>query len=180
MRFNLKKALIASLCLCFVIGSVALDYTPVSMSASALSDAEYKELISNLEKDQAQIEADLKDLKNDKSAQNAKKQTILSKVDNLQTQINICNTQLNSYNDQIEQLEEEIETKNKELEDARYAFKQRLRAIYMSGGTTASSLTVLMSADNFCDLFAITELMKSVSAYVMSLINKLFVYFKLN
>ena len=173
MRFNLKKALIAALCLCFVIGSVALDYTPVSMSASALSDAEYKELISNLEKDQAQIEADLKDLKNDKSAQNAKKQTILSKVDNLQTQINICNTQLNSYNDQIEQLEEEIETKNKELEDARYAFKQRLRAIYMSGGTTASSLTVLMSADNLSDLLAKTELTKSVSAYDKSLTNKL-------
>ena len=173
VHFNGRKFIILTLVLCFVLGSVALDYSPVTLSASALTTEEYKDLISNLEKDQAQIEAELKDLKNDKSAQNAKKQAILNKVDNLQSQINVCNDQLNSYTDQIEQLETDIKTKNQELEDARYAFKQRLRAIYMSGGTTASSLTVLMSADNLSDLLAKSELTKSVSAYDKALTNKL-------
>lgn len=173
VHFNGRKFIIITLVLCFVLGSVALDYSPVTLSASALTTEEYKDLISNLEKDQAQIEAELKDLKNDKSAQNAKKQAILNKVDNLQSQINVCNDQLNSYTDQIEQLETDIKTKNQELEDARYAFKQRLRAIYMSGGTTASSLTVLMSADNLSDLLAKSELTKSVSAYDKALTNKL-------
>lgn len=173
MHFNIKKIIITVLCLCFVIGSVSLDYSPIDMSASAISTSEYEDLISELEKDQAQIEEELEGLKNDKSAQNEKKEAILNKVDNLQSQIDICNSQLNSYNDQIEQLETDIETKNKELEDARYAFKQRLRAIYMSGGTTASSLTVLMSADNLGDLLAKTELTKSVSAYDKALTTKL-------
>ena len=79
VHFNGRKFLITILVFCFVFGSVALDYSPAALSASALSTEEYKELISNLEKDQAEIEAELKDLKNDKSAQNAKKQAILNK-----------------------------------------------------------------------------------------------------
>ena len=174
MRLTLKKIIVTVLCLSMTAGALLFD-APFScgVTASALTDSEYKTLISELEKDQAQIEADIKELKNDKSAQNERKQAILSKVDNLQSQIDICTNQLDGYNEQIEQLGKDIEAKNKELEDARYAFKQRLRAIYMSGGITASSLTVLMSADNLSDLLVKTELTKSVSAYDKALTTKL-------
>ena len=174
MQLVFKRIVTVSLCLTLLFGCLVFD-TPLSdsTSVSALTDAQYKELISQLEKDQAEIDAEIKGLNSDKSAQNAKKQAILNKVDNLQTQIDVCNSQLNGYAEQIKQLEADIATKNQELEDARYAFKQRLRAIYMSGGTAASSLTVLMSADNLSDLLAKTELTKSVSAYDKALTNKL-------
>ena len=174
MQLVFKRIITVFLCLTLLFGCLVFDtQLSKSTSVSALTDAQYKELISQLEKDQAEIDAEFKGLNSDKSAQNAKKQAILNKVDNLQTQIDVCNSQLNGYAEQIKQLESDIATKNQELEDARYAFKQRLRAIYMSGGTTASSLTVLMSADNLSDLLAKTELTKSVSAYDKALTNKL-------
>ena len=150
-----------------------LDFSPLTVSVEAKSTEEYKDLIAELEKEQAEIQKEIEALKNDKSAQNAKKEAILRKIDNLQSQINACTAQLDSYDQQTGALQGEIATKYKELDAARFAYMQRLRAIYMSGGITASGLAVLLSADSLSDFLAKSELTRSINAYDSALNNKL-------
>lgn len=170
---HFKRLVILILCLCCVLGSVCLDFSPLSVSAEAKSVEDYKDLIAELEKEQAEIQKEINDLKNDKTAQNAKKEAILRKVDNLQSQINACTAQLDSYDQQTGVLQSEIAAKYDELDAARFAYMQRLRAIYMNGGITANSLAVLLSADSLSDLLAKSELTRSINAYDSALYDKL-------
>ena len=170
---HFKRIVVFLLCLCCVMGSVVFDFSPLSVSAEAKSTEEYKDLIAELEKEQAEIQKEIEALKNDKTAQNAKKEAILRKIDNLQSQINACTAQLDSYDQQTGALQGEIATKYKELDAARFAYMQRLRAIYMNGGITASGLSVLLSAESLSDLLAKTELTRSINAYDSALNNKL-------
>ena len=169
-----KRLVVLVLCLCFVLGSVCFDWSFMTTSASAAMSAnDYQSLIDQLEKDQQEIQKEINSLKNDKTAQNAKKEAILKKVDNLQSQINVCENQVSSYTQQISDLETEIKAKNAELEEARFAYIQRLRAIYMSGGITASSLSVLLSADSLGDLLTKSQMTVSINAYDNALNSKL-------
>jgi len=170
---HFKRIVVFVLCLCCVLGSVVLDFSPLTVSAEAKSTEEYKDLIAELEKEQAEIQKEINDLKNDKTAQNAKKEAILRKIDNLQSQINACSAQLDSYDQQTGALQDEVAAKYNELEAARFAYMQRLRAIYMSGGITASGLSILLSADSLSDLLAKTELTRSINAYDSALNDKL-------
>ena len=170
---HFKRIIVLVLCFCCAIGSAVTDFSPLSFSAEAKSVQDYKDLISELEKEQAEIQKEINDLKNDKTAQNAKKEAILRKIDNLQSQINACTAQLDSYDQQTGVLQAEIAAKYSELDDARFAYMQRLRAIYMNGSITVNSLAVLLSADSLSDLLAKSELTRSISAYDSALYDKL-------
>ena len=163
---HFKRLLAILLCVVSVVLSV--PYIP-SMEVKAATKDElvdsYKEQIKELEEDKKRLEAEIKDLKADKAEQNAIKRAINKKIDNLQSQINICNNQLKSSEKQSEQLSKEIEEKTAELEEAKFAFKKRVRAIYMSGGITASSLAVLLSSESFGDLISKAEITRSLNAY---------------
>lgn len=134
---------------------------------------EYKELINQLEKEQQDIQAEINELKKDKNAQTATKNAIQKKIDNLQNQINTCQNQLDSYASQIKQCEDDIVKKEAEFENTKYLFRQRLRAIYMNGGMTASSLAALLSAEDLSELLTKAELTKSISAYDNALMEKI-------
>lgn len=169
-----KRIIIFVLCLSCALGSMWFDISFISTpSAKASVVDNYKDQIAELEKEQEKLQQEIDSLKNDKTAQNAKKQAMIQKIDNLQTQINVCNAQVATLNQQISDVEVEIENKSLELKEARYAYMQRLRAIYMSGGTTASSLTVLMSADGLNDLLTKSAMTQSINAYDNVLSNKL-------
>ncbi len=163
---HFKRILAILLC----VASVALSVSHLpSATVKAATKEElvdsYKEQIKELEEDQKRLEQEIKELKADKSEQNKIKNSINKKIDNLQSQINICNNQLKNSEQQTENLNAEIEQKTAELEEAKFAFKKRVRAIYMNGGITASSLAVLLSSESFGDLISKTEITRSLNAY---------------
>ena len=169
-----KKILGFVLCFCLLFTAV-FSFPPVDepITVSAATVDDYKDKISDLEQEKEEIERELADLKADKKDQKAEQTALQRKIDNLQSQINLCNNQLDKYEADIEQLNADIAAKQQELEDTKYIFRQRIRAIYMSGGMTASSLTVLLSAEDLSDLLIKTQLTQSISAYDKSLIEKI-------
>ncbi len=171
MRF--KRIAAAALCLVLIVTASVLTDTPASTTASAKTVEEYQSEIKDLEAEQREIEAELKKLKSEKAEKQAEQNALRKKIDNLQSQINVCNNQIKSCDDQIAQLEKEIEEKQVEYEKTKYVFRQRLRAIYMSGGTSNSTLSLLFNAKDLEDLLAKTELTKSVSAYDRSIMEKI-------
>lgn len=162
---HFKRLLAILLCAVTVLSVPFL--APIEVKAATKEEIvdSYKEQIKELEEEQKRLESEIKDLKADKAEQNTIKKAINRKIANLQSQIDTCNHQLWTSEKQVEQLGNEIKAKNAELEEAKFAFKKRIRAIYMSGGMTASSLAVLLSAENFTDLLSKTEITRSLSAY---------------
>lgn len=162
---HFKRLLAILLCAVTVLSVPFL--APIEVKAATKEELvdSYKEQIKELEEEQKRLESEIKDLKADKAEQNTIKKAINRKIANLQSQIDTCNHQLWTSEKQVEQLGNEIKAKNAELEEAKFAFKKRIRAIYMSGGMTASSLAVLLSAESFEDLISKTEITRSLSAY---------------
>lgn len=159
---------ILAILLCVVSVALSVSHLPSATVKAATKEElvdSYKEQIKELEEDQKRLEQEIKELKADKSEQNKIKNSINKKIDNLQSQINICNNQLKNSEQQTENLNAEIEQKTAELEEAKFAFKKRVRAIYMNGGITASSLAVLLSSESFGDLISKTEITRSLNAY---------------
>ena len=173
VRFNFKRSLVLTLCVATVLGTAFYSTIREPQSLQATTISEYEQYIKDLEAEQKEIQDQIDRLKDDKADQNAVKFALRKKIDNLQSQINACNKQISDLDDQMLQLEEENEAKTQELENNKYIFRQRLRAINMSGGTSTSSLAVLLSAEGLEDLLSKAELTKSVSAYDKALMQSI-------
>lgn len=169
-----KRTVISILCFSILFITMFSTATIVPTTTVFATDVdEYQELINQLEQEKKEIESEISELNSSKAEQNAIKTALQKKIDNIQSQINICNNQLSEYANQVKQLEADIETKNEELENTKFLLKQRLRAIYMSGGSTVSSLSILLSSENLSELLTKSELTRSVSAYDNALMEKI-------
>ncbi len=176
VRFNLKKLLLSVLSVVIiaatVVSTVHFGFSSVK-PAEAASVSEYQEYLKELEKEQQELQEEIGKLKGDKSEQQALKNALLKNIDNIKSQINTCNSRINDINSQITQLENDIVLKTEQLEETKYVFRQRLRAIYMSGGMSNSTLAVVFDADNLEELLSKSELTKSISAYDSALMKKI-------
>ncbi len=174
VHFNFKRC-ISSLLVIVTISACAFITAPYKTSVKAATPTvdDYKSYIAQLEQEQSEIQAEINSLKSDKNATQKVKNAIQRKIDNLQSQINACNRQINDCDTKIDQLENAIINKNNELEETKYVFRQRLRAIYMSGGSSISSIALILSAENLDELLSKSELAKSVSAFDSALMDKI-------
>lgn len=174
VRFNLKRAIISVLCLTTVLGTAFYTATlePIK-PVKAASIQDYKDKLSELEKEQQEIQKEIDALKGDKNAQNKVKSALQKKISNLQSQISACNKQIDDLDTEILRLEADTEQKTKELEDAKYTFRQRLRALYMSGGALNSSLAMILNAESLDEMLRKAETTKSISAYDNALMDKI-------
>ncbi len=169
-----KKAVISVLCLSFLFSAffcTAEVKTPDVAKADVISD--YEDKIDELEQQQKEIEAEIKDLKEQTKDKEKEKQLLAKRIDVIQSQISVCEEQIAECERKIAQLESDIAKKEVELENTKYLFQQRLRAIYMSGGMTASTLSMILNAENLSDLLTRTELTKNISAYDNALMAKI-------
>ncbi len=151
----------------FVVQSSAF-----TVKTEAKTVAQWQQELADLKAEQAEIEKNLKGLKNDISKKEAYRKELQKQADNMQDQIDTCNAQIAQYQKEINAFEAQIADENAKIEGTKHLFKQRLRAIAMSGGD-AASLTLLLNADSFGDLLAKSELARSVSAYDQAIIEKI-------
>ena len=148
---------IISLCLCFII-FVGCCVIP----ASAKTAEELQQEITDLEKEEKDLESQLSVLKNDKKKQQQLKDALDAKIANLQKQIDACNQKIEENNKIIAKNESEIAEKQSEMETVIFEFKRRIRTIYMSG-SISGGLEILLGADDFADFIALSQLTQNVS-----------------
>lgn len=164
MQFRKTGFRMLALLLCVLIVSAVGSILPAG--AASLSDQ-----IASLERKQEAIKAEIADLKDDISKQQELKTALQKQINNVQDQIDLYNSEISSLNAKIAELEEEIEQTQQNLDANKEAFKDRLRAMYISGDHSALSL--LLSADDFGDFLYKTELMRSVTEYDSVVIEQL-------
>lgn len=170
-----KNSLCILLAVMFVFAS--MRYTPIKTSdvginAQAATASELRKKQSELKDKQAEIKSKLSELKNEKS----KAQEYLNEVNAL---IAIVKEEIENINGQIEEmdaniadLEAQISEKEVEISESYEKFKQRLRAIYISGDITGG-LEMILCADSFEEMLSNSQYVESMAKYDQDIIDSL-------
>ena len=170
MRKYLKRVLAIVLSVAAVFTTVSLNNVSV-VNVDAATKAEIQQSINKLEKEADKIEKEIKELQGQLNSQQQLKAAIEKKIANYQEQIRVCNNEINKINEQIEKNNAEIKALNEEIKDDKFAFKKRLRTIYMTNA--GSSIQILLGAKNFSEFLQLSQLTASLAAKDRMLIEKL-------
>lgn len=162
-----KSVLCLVICAILTLSCALASPTPTA----ARTQDEINREISALEKQSKALAAEINSLKNQKAEQNAIKQKIESQIANMQQQIALCNQRISQYNTEIANNEKEIAAKEAEMEDAIFLFKQRLRTIHMSNGS--STIQVLLGAESFSQYLSLAQLTKVITAHDQKVVDKI-------
>ena len=166
MRSKVVKLLSLVLSLSIMIAAVTSLHI-----ASASTASEIRQQIAEYEEEQKQIENKIDSLEKSKAEYTDIQAALNKKISNLQDQIDLYNSRIYEIQCKIDSNNIKIEQKEQEVEDAKEQLKQRLRAIYVAG--SYSELAVLLSAEDYGDFLARTELMRGVTEHDTALMDNL-------
>lgn len=158
MKLSFKRHL--SVLLSVIMITTAFIF-PVS-TASAITQSEINSEINRLEQLSKEKEAEIKKLKKQNAEQSKIKAAIDAQISAVNSQIELCNRKINECNSKIAANDAEIKKTNDKIDASKDAFKKRIRAIYMSGGT-GGGIEVLLGAETFADYIALSQLTLNVS-----------------
>lgn len=164
-----KKILgsIVSLCL-----AAALVLSPAVSAVYAADDVTtLKQKQAEYAQQKKENDEKLSQLRQDKSQKEGYKQTLENQISTLQNQIDTYNTQIKKLDSNILQAQNAIAGKQKNIVANTEKLKQRLCALYMSGGAT--HLEILLSASSVMDLADKTTALQMVTEHDTVLIDTL-------
>ncbi len=180
IRFGKNKLKVTALVLCAIIttGSMTcVNYgKPIKTEAKTIEDIEAEQAQNQKEIDKLQEQLD--NIKGDIADQEKYQNQLQEKID-LQTQniqnvndiINNLNKKIEEKEDKIDQLEDDIATKQKDIEAGLELFKDRLRAMYISGNDSLAS--ALVGSTDFYDMLSKIELISQVAKHDNELVDSL-------
>ena len=174
-KLSVAKIMI-SLIVVLSVMAVAVELMPVGskvgLSASAATASELQNKQAQLESQQKTISSKLSALKKSKAAAQEQLDLVNELVENLQTQIATVNNQIETANAEIAGIEAEIAQKDQEIEASKEKFKNRMRAIYMSGDMTGG-LEVILCSDGIQEFMSNMVYLEAMAEYDQGLIDEL-------
>lgn len=154
MKKILKRTISILVSICIIVLT--------AFSAYSVTESQLQSEIDKLQKQSNAIQSEINALKKQQGNQAAVLEAIRKKIANTQAQINRCNAEINGINEKIRANKAEIDAKNAEIEADKLQFQKRIRAIYMSN--SASTVKVLLGAENFSEFLQLSQLTSSVSS----------------
>ncbi|HOP10003.1 MAG TPA: peptidoglycan DD-metalloendopeptidase family protein [Oscillospiraceae bacterium] len=147
-------------------------------SDSSEMDEEDAQTVSDLTNAYDELQKKVEELEAEKEKLASEQKDVTKYLNALDDQIDATNDQLNLLNDEIDELNDKLDTLTARISEVEgdisstlEIFKQRLRAIYMSGHAT--ELELLLSSDNFVDFLTRAEILRRISEYDQKIVNQL-------
>lgn len=182
---SFKRFLVSVLCFCLcalmLITSPVVfadetdgDLENLPVSESDPSEEEYRNQISDLQDEQIKIQQEMQDynnkitsIKDDKKKQQAIANTIDEKISITQKAIDVGLQKIQLTNKYIFDKKQEIAGKEKDIEETLQLFRDRVRAIYMTGGYSdnANSLIMLFSSDSVSEFLTRSEYLERIAEH---------------
>ena len=182
---SFKRFLVSVLCFCLsalmVIASPvvfanegAKNSETAAASKSDPTEEEYREQISDLQDEQIKIQQEMKDynnkinnIKDSKKKQQAIANTIDEKISITQKAIEVGLEKIELTNKYISDKKAEIENKEQDIESTLQLFRERVRAIYMTGGysDTANSIVMLLSSKSVSEFLTRSEYLERIAEH---------------
>lgn len=145
------------------------QFTVPASAAKSISQLQNEQ--ADLKKQQAANTAKLASLKADKAKKVEYQQALDAQVKTVQSQIDVYNAQIAASDEAIAQTQAQIATKQNSINENVTKFKERLRAMYLTG--EASNLEIILSATNIMDLADKTEVISAITTHDTQLIDKI-------
>ena len=157
---NKFKRIVSILLICVLAfaGSYMTSVSSVAADKSSINDLQNE--LTDLQKQQAEIKKQIAKLQSDISNSEALKVKYEEQIKLTHSEIDNYNTQLTLINEEIAQIEIDLKNSEQNLVAKKEKFKERLKAMAMTGDT--SMLGILVSASDFSDFLYKSEFLKSV------------------
>jgi len=154
------------------------EETSSAQSDSSEMDEEDAQTVSDLTNAYDELQKKVEELEAEKDKLASEQKDVTKYLKTLDKQIDATNDQLNLLNDEIGDLNDRLDTLTarifeveSDISTTLEIFKQRLRAIYMSGHAT--EIELLLSSDNFVDFLTRAEILRRISEYDQKIVNQL-------
>ena len=180
MILKIKKLKITAVILCALVAAGSFtyvtDHNHVTVEAKTVSDLEDEKAANEAEI--AKLQGEMDDIDGDISQAEKEQQLLQEKIDLQNENIDIVNTKINDLSNRISEKEKKIEelkvdiaNKQDDINVGLEQFKERLRAMYISGNDSLAS--ALVGATDFYDMLSKIELISQVAKHDDELIDNL-------
>ena len=183
--------LLSAICCGLCIITVALS-SPVSAYAdntsgetkntNSAAEEEYKNQLADLQDKQKDIAArqkalndKIKNAKSEKAQLQAKANSLDEQISITRDQMELCQNRINVTQDYISAKHAEIDKKETDINESMQLFRDRVRAIYMTGGYSdkANSLIMLLSSESVSDFMTRAMYLKRLNEHDRALMDVL-------
>ena len=183
--------LLSAVCCGLCIITVALS-SPVSAYAdntsgetkntNSAAEEEYKNQLADLQDKQKDIAArqkalndKIKNAKSEKAQLQAKANSLDEQISITRDQMELCQNRINVTQDYISAKHAEIDKKETDINESMQLFRDRVRAIYMTGGYSdkANSLIMLLSSESVSDFLTRAMYLKRLNEHDRALMDVL-------
>lgn len=180
MNFKIGKLKIAAVFMCSVIAAGSLtyvnNYSYTDVKAKTISDLEDEmaandQEIADLEAEIDSLDQDIANAEYEKTLIDQKIKLQQNELDLINTKITTIQTNLDETEEKIDELEADIKNKKEDIDVKLEQFKDRLRAMYVSGNDSLAS--ALVGATDFYDMLSKMELISQVAKYDNDLVTSL-------
>lgn len=193
MKNRAIKRLLSVLC-CFLALLMIASSSPIALanngdgetteekSDKKESDKKYKEQISQLQDEQVKLQQQMtdynnkiKDIKDDKKRQQAIANSIDEKISIIEESIAVGKEKIAVTSNYITEKNIEIRNKEADIEDNLQLFRDRVKAIYMTGGysDTANSLMMLLGSKSVSEFLTRTEFLNRIAEHDHQMLEEL-------
>ena len=190
---SFKRFLVSVLCLCLsVLMAIASPVVfanetdgnaePAPTEKKDPTEEEYRSQISDLQDEQIKIQQEMKDynnkinnIKDDKKKKQAVANSIDEKISITQKAIEVGLEKIELTNKYIFYKKQEISKKENDIENTLQLFRDRVKAIYMTGGYSdaANSLVMLLSSRSVSEFLTRNEYLERIAEHDKQIVSEL-------
>lgn len=180
IKFGKKKIKFTALILCAIITAGSFTYVnyekPIRIEAKTISEIEEQKAANQNEINEIQknLDALKEDVSEEKEYQRQLDEKITlqnENIENVNTIIKDLNKKIEEKEAKIVQLEKDIANKQVDIDEGLELFKDRLRAMYVSGNDSLAS--ALVGATDFYDMLSKMELISQIAKHDNDLVDSL-------
>lgn len=144
---------------------------PIRTLATTIDQVQQRQ--EELKEENESLQEKIDALKNDKEAALAYQAELTDKIDETEEQIDQARETIDEMNVKIGGLEEKLSLSKEEYQDTIDLFRERLRTMYVSGGTSVGTLEMLLSAESLSDFIMMQKLMEVTAQHDQALLDKI-------
>lgn len=147
---------------------------PVRTLATTIDEVQNRQ--EELKQENEDLQAKIDALKEDEEAALAYQEELTGKIDENEQKIDQARATIEEMNGKIQELEARLSLSEEKYQGTIDAFKERLKALYVSGGSSLGALEILLDSESLSEFFTRQELVEVMAQRDQSMLDQLDAY----
>ena len=147
---------------------------PVRTLATTIDEVQNRQ--EELQQENEDLQAKIDALKEDEEAALAYQEELTGKIDENEQKIDQARATIEEMNGKIQELQARLDLSEEKYQGTIDAFKERLKALYVSGGSSLGTLEILLDSESLSEFFTRQELVEVMAQRDQSMLDQLDAY----